>query len=86
MAAVRLLYFAWVREKIGRGEDTLEIPADVKSVRDLVAWLSLRGDEYAAAFAQPETLRAAIDQQHVDHAALVSGAREIAFFPPVTGG
>ena len=85
-ARVRLLYFAWMRERVGKGEETIELPADVMTVSDLVAWLSARGPEYAAAFADPGVVRAAIDKAHVKPAAAIAGAQEIAFFPPVTGG
>lgn len=82
----KLLYFAWVREKIGRAEETLALPASVTTVGELVAWLSARGPEYAEAFAKPEVVRAAIDKSHVKISASVREAREIAFFPPVSGG
>ena len=86
MAKVKLLYFAWVRERIGRSEETLDLPEQVSTVQDLVAWLSSRGEEYTAAFEKPDIIRAAIDQQHVPHETAIDSAREIAFFPPVTGG
>lgn len=83
---LRILYFAWVREKMGRAEETVEPPGDVATVADLVAWLKAQGGEYGEAFARPEIVRAAIDQTHVKPSAPIAGAREIAFFPPVTGG
>ena len=83
---VKLVYFAWVRERIGRPEETLDLPADVQTIADLVAWLVARGPEYASAFVRPEVVRAAIDQRHVKSSAALAGAHEIAFFPPVTGG
>jgi molybdopterin synthase sulfur carrier subunit len=83
---VKLLYFAWVREKIGRAEEVLDLPAGIETVADLVAWLRLRGSEYEAAFARPGVVRAAIDKRHVQPGAALAGAREIALFPPVTGG
>ncbi len=79
-------YFAWVREKVGRGEETLNLPPELATVADLVAWLTARGPEYAAAFARPEVVRAAIDRMHVKPNAPLGKAREVAFFPPVTGG
>lgn len=82
----KLLYFAWVREKIGKAEETLVLPANVTTVAELVAWLSARGPEYAEAFTKPEVVRAAIDKAHAKLSANVRGAREIAFFPPVSGG
>ena len=86
MASVNVLYFAWVRERIGKNAETVELPADAKTVADLVAHLRSRGAEYEAAFAKPDVVRAAIDRTHVKPDALIGTAREVAFFPPVTGG
>jgi molybdopterin synthase sulfur carrier subunit len=83
---VKLLYFAWVRERIGKAEENVALPAGVATVADLVAWLSQRGEEYAHAFENPKVIRAAIDRAHVRPDAAIAGAREIAFFPPMTGG
>lgn len=83
---VKIVYFAWVRERIGKAEEVLDIPAGIETVADLVGWLRSRGPEYTAAFARPEVVRAALDHSHVKPAASIIGAREIAFFPPVTGG
>jgi molybdopterin synthase sulfur carrier subunit len=83
---VKLLYFAWVRERIGKPQEDIEPPAGVATVGDLMAWLAKRGDEYAHAFENPKVIRAAIDRTHVRPDAPVAGAREIAFFPPMTGG
>lgn len=83
---VKLLYFAWVREKIGKAEEVLDLPAGIVTVADLVAWLKAQGPEYAEAFARPGVVRAAIDRKHVQPASPIAGAREIALFPPVTGG
>lgn len=83
---VTLLYFAWVREKIGRAREEVELPATLKTVADLIAWLRARGPEYDNAFARPDVIRSAINQTHVKQSAPLTGAREIAFFPPVTGG
>ena len=83
---VRLLYFAWVREKIGLASEDVELPAGIATVADLVDWLEQRGPQYGEAFARPDLVRAAINQTHVKHDAPIAGAREIAFFPPVTGG
>jgi molybdopterin synthase sulfur carrier subunit len=82
----RLLYFAWVREKIGMAEEEVALPESVATVGDLVDWLRGRGANYADAFASRETVRAAIDRRHARPDADIAGAREIAFFPPVTGG
>jgi molybdopterin synthase sulfur carrier subunit len=83
---VKVLYFAWVRERIGRTDEELDPPAGVATVGQLVDWLTRRGDEYAHAFANPKIIRAAIDRVHVKPDATIAGAREIAFFPPMTGG
>lgn len=83
---VTLLYFAWVRERIGKGSETVEVPAGVTTVDGLLRWLAARGPEYAHAFERPEVIRAAIDKAHARGDATIAGAREIAFFPPVTGG
>jgi len=83
---VTLRYFAWVREKVGRGEETVGLPSSVTTVADLMAWLKGRGPEYAAAFERHAVIRTAIDQRHVKPDAPLANAREIAFFPPVTGG
>jgi molybdopterin synthase sulfur carrier subunit len=83
---VKILYFAWVRERIGKQDEEIELPAAVKTVGELMAWLAKRGDEYAHAFDNPKVIRAAIDRNHVRADAVLAGAREIAFFPPMTGG
>jgi molybdopterin synthase sulfur carrier subunit len=84
--SVKLLYFAWVRERIGRPEEEVDLPAGVTTVGELIAWLSRRGEEYAHAFENPKVIRAAIDRAHVKAETGIAGAREIAFFPPMTGG
>ena len=83
---ITLRYFAWLRERIGKSEETLDVPAEIASVADLVRWLKGKGPEYAAAFERAEVIRAAIDHTHVQGDARLAGAREVAFFPPVTGG
>jgi molybdopterin synthase sulfur carrier subunit len=83
---LKVLYFAWVRERVGKPEEEVDPPAEVTTVAQLVEWLSGRGDEYAHAFANPKVVRAALDRTHVKPEAPLAGAREIAFFPPMTGG
>lgn len=83
---MKLMYFAWVRERIGKAEETVELPATVNTVGDLMSWLASRGEEYAHAFEAPKVIRAAIDHTHVRPDTVIAGAREIAFFPPMTGG
>ncbi|MDX6807009.1 molybdopterin converting factor subunit 1 [Terrihabitans rhizophilus] len=83
---MKLRYFAWVREQIGRPEEEVELPEGVETVGDLVRWLKTRGEEYGAAFEHEKVVRAAIDRVHVKPAARLEGASEVAFFPPMTGG
>ena len=83
---MRFVYFAWVRERIGKGSEELELPGDVKTVGDLIAHLATLGEEYEAAFQVPGVIRAAIDEEHADHGEAIGSAREIALFPPMTGG
>lgn len=83
---MKVVYFAWVRERIGKAEEAVEPPADVRTVGDLIGWLAGRGEAYAHAFEAPRVIRAAIDHAHVPPETTIAGAREIAFFPPMTGG
>ena len=83
---MKLLYFAWVRERIGLAEEEIDPPAGVATVGELVAWLTQRGEAYAYAFENPKVIRTAIDRNHVRADASIATATEIAFFPPMTGG
>ena len=83
---MKAVYFAWVRERIGKADELIDPPSDVATVGDLMAWLRSRGEGYEAAFADEATIRTAIDRGHVKHDTPIAGAREIAFFPPMTGG
>ncbi|MBN8971528.1 MAG: molybdopterin converting factor subunit 1 [Rhizobiales bacterium] len=83
---MKVVYFAWVRERIGKAEETVEPPAEVRTVGELINWLAGRGETYAHAFETPRVIRAAIDHAHVPPETAIAGAREIAFFPPMTGG
>jgi molybdopterin synthase sulfur carrier subunit len=83
---MKVLYFAWIRERIGKPEEEIELPASIATVGDLMNWLGKRGEEYAYAFDNPKVVRAAIDKVHAGPAAKIANAREIAFFPPMTGG
>lgn len=82
---MKLVYFAWVREQVGIAEENIDLPATVTTIADLLAWLPSRGDTYAV-FENAHSLRAAINQEHVDHDTPIKDAREIAIFPPMTGG
>ena len=82
----KLVYFAWVRERVGIPEEEVELPRELATVADLVRWLKTRGEEYEYAFENEAVVRAAIDKVHAKPGAPIVGAREIAFFPPMTGG
>ncbi len=79
-----VLYFAWVRERIGLAKE--QIDTEATTVMDLVRELEAREERYAAAFADISALRVAVDQELTDFEASLSGVREVAFFPPMTGG
>jgi molybdopterin synthase sulfur carrier subunit len=83
---MKAVYFAWVRERIGKAEEEIAPPKSVTTVADLMAWLSEQGEGYAAAFENRKTIRAALDRTHVKPEAKIGAAREVAFFPPMTGG
>ncbi|MCM5551584.1 molybdopterin converting factor subunit 1 [Pleomorphomonas sp. NRK KF1] len=83
---VRVVYFAWVRERIGLSDEHLRLPDHVRTAGDMIAWLSGRGDNYAYALESPSTVRVAVDQLHIEQNEALGEAREIALFPPMTGG
>ncbi|WP_160123620.1 molybdopterin converting factor subunit 1 [Rhodovarius lipocyclicus] len=83
---MKLLYFAWVRQKVGVAEEKLSPPAEVRDVAGLMAWLATRSPGHADAFANPRQIRAAVNQDFAGPTALVAANDEVAFFPPVTGG
>jgi molybdopterin synthase sulfur carrier subunit len=83
---MKILYFAWVRQRVGVAEETIALPAHVTTVANLIDWLKARDETYANAFADLRVIRAAVNQQLVPLDTPLSGAREVAFFPPVTGG
>lgn len=83
---MKIIYFAWLRERLDKTEEDLDLPASVETIGDLMQWLKSRGEEYELAFDNPKVIRAAIDKTHVRPEAKIAGAREIAFFPPMTGG
>ncbi len=85
-ASLRLVYFAWVRERIGLTEETVAPPVGTATIADLVRWLKTRGEGYELAFENETVVRAAVDQTHAKPATAIAGAREVAFFPPMTGG
>ncbi|MGG5809704.1 molybdopterin converting factor subunit 1 [Falsiroseomonas sp. CW058] len=83
---MKLLYFAWVRQRVGVAEEEVSPPAEVRDVAGLVAWLATRGPAHAAAFADPRQIRAAVNQDFAPPDHPVGAGDEVAFFPPVTGG
>jgi sulfur-carrier protein len=86
MASVRILYFAWLREAIGHDQEQIDLPADCATLHDVAAWLAGRSDGHARAFGDLAKVRAACDQTMTTLDSPVGDSREIAFFPPVTGG
>ena len=83
---MKALYFAWVRERIGKAEEEFDLPAAVDTPGALMAWLAERGENYAHAFENPGVIRTAVDRVHAKHDMRLADAREVAFFPPMTGG
>ena len=83
---MKVLYFAWLREKLGRGEETLNLPAEIRTARQLAGYLAARGPAYAGVFGALASLNLAIDQEHASWDQELGTAHEVAFFPPVTGG
>ena len=83
---MKLVYFAWVRERVGKADEVVDLPAGLTTVADLLRWLRGRGEEYAYAFEGDGVVRVAIDRVHAKADASLAGATEIAFFPPMTGG
>jgi molybdopterin synthase sulfur carrier subunit len=81
-----LLYFSWVRERIGTGAEQLDVPSELGDVAALLDWLAARSPGHAAALADRGAIRVAIDQEFAGPDTPIAGAREIAIFPPVTGG
>jgi molybdopterin synthase sulfur carrier subunit len=81
-----LVYFAWVREKIGKSGETIDVPSTVTNVGELLNHLKGLGAEYQEALQHDRVIRVAIDQEHAEHDEKIAGAREIGIFPPMTGG
>lgn len=84
--ALRLVYFAWVRERLGRDGEDVTPPPGVTTAKALAAWLAARGGAHAEVFGDMARLRVAVDLAMADAETTIAGAREVAFFPPVTGG
>lgn len=86
MSSINVLYFAWIKEKVGSGQESVSPPESVKTVFDLLQWLAGRSAAHKDALSDIPRIRAAVDQTHVPLDTPISGAAEVAFFPPVTGG
>ncbi|MFC5384386.1 molybdopterin converting factor subunit 1 [Aquamicrobium segne] len=83
---MKLIYFAWVRERIGKEQEDVDLPENIQTVSDLLNWLKQQGEEYENALQHPDVIRVAINHEHVSHDETIIGAQEIALFPPMTGG
>lgn len=83
---MKVLYFAWLRERLNRGEEEIDPPAEVTTVGDLIAWLRSKDEAADLAMRKPELIKAALDTKIVGHDAPLQGAQVVALFPPMTGG
>jgi molybdopterin synthase sulfur carrier subunit len=83
---MKILYFAWLRERLNRGEEEVSPPAEVQTISDLIGWLRARDEAADLAMQKPEIIKAAIDAKIVPHTAAIAGAKVVALFPPMTGG
>lgn len=83
---MKILYFAWLRERLDRGEEEVTPPPDVRTIADLLGWLRRRDEAADLAMQRPEIIKAAIDARIVTHDTPIAGAKVVALFPPMTGG
>jgi sulfur-carrier protein len=83
---MKIRYFAWLRERIGRSEELITLPAHIETVSDLIDHLISLDETYAYAFENRHLIRVALNQKHAKHSALIANISEVAFFPPMTGG
>ncbi|HVX72375.1 MAG TPA: MoaD/ThiS family protein [Devosia sp.] len=83
---MKILYFAWLRERLDRGEEEVTPPPDVRTIADLIGWLRRRDEAADLAMQRPEIIKAAIDARIVTHDTPIAGAKVVALFPPMTGG
>jgi len=83
---MKILYFAWLRERMNKGQEEVSPPNDVTTIDQLIDWKASTDEGFALAFENREIIRASINDELVEHEASILGAREIAFFPPMTGG
>lgn len=83
---MKIRYFAWLRERLNRGEEDVDLPSEVVTVGDLIQWLRDRDEAADLAMQKPQLIKAALDAEIVPHTALIGNAKVIALFPPMTGG
>ncbi len=83
---MKLVYFAWVRERIGLESEDVTLPATVRTTHQLIDWLKTRGPGYELALAEPRAIRIAVDKVHAPGDVVITQAQEVALFPPMTGG
>lgn len=83
---MKVLYFAWLRERLNRGEEEVSPPAEVETVGNLIDWLASRDEAFALAVEKRALIKAAVDAKLVPHSASIAGAQVVALFPPMTGG
>lgn len=83
---MKVLYFAWLRQRIGVAAEEFDLPSDVHNVEELVGWLTAKGPGYAKGFAEPQVIRAAVNFEYVPFDHKLANTDEVAFFPPMTGG
>lgn len=83
---MKILYFAWLRQRVGAGEENIELPADVTDVAGLIDWLKTRGPNYAEALRDVSAIRVAVNQEFAGLDAAITAGDEVALFPPMTGG
>lgn len=83
---MKILYFAWLRERLNRGEEEVSPPSEVATVADLIDWLATRDEAFALAVHKRSLIKAAVDARLVPHDAPIDGAKVVALFPPMTGG
>ena len=86
LSGLTVLYFAWLRERVGMAEEAVSPPVGVRTVGDLMTWLAERSPRHAAAFKNRRTIRCAVNQDFAEASVLLRSGDEVAFFPPVTGG
>jgi molybdopterin synthase sulfur carrier subunit len=83
---MKILYFAWVKDRVGISEETIDLPSDINSISGLIEWMAARGGNYADVFASTKSIRIAVNHSYAPVDQSISNDDEIAFFPPVTGG